>query len=115
MELFFDPLDLIPHLSALLVIHFHRLQVGESPMGAVHNRGHHLQIADQFSGGPRRNFFLPLRFEEQRGIIQNALADGGRSSAPGRIQLAGLAHIAVMLGEDGCHALAILQALPRDR
>jgi hypothetical protein len=46
-------------------------------MGAINNRGDHFQIANQFSGGPRRDLLLPLRFEKQRGIIQNALADCG--------------------------------------
>ena len=82
-------------------------------MGAVHDRAHHLQIADQLSGGRDRGLLLPLRFEKQRGIVQNALADCSRSAAPGGIQLAGFAGIAVLLGEDGGHALAVLQTLPR--
>ena len=84
-------------------------------MGAVHNRGDHLQIADQFGAGPRRDFLLPLRFEKQHGVIQNAFADGGRSPAPGGVQLAGFAHIAVMLGKDRRHVLAVLQALASHR
>jgi hypothetical protein len=79
-------------------------------MGTVYNRGDHLQIAYQFGGWPWRGFLLPLRFEKQRGIIQNAFADCGRSPAPGGIQLASFAAIAVMLGENHCHPLAILQA-----
>jgi hypothetical protein len=58
---------------------------------------------------------LPLRFEKQLGIIQNAFADRERSFAPSGIQLAGLAGIAVTLGEDRGHLLAILQALARHR
>ena len=112
MESFSDPLDLLPRLSALPVIHFRSLLAGKSPIRAVHNRGYHFQIADQFGGRSRRNFLLPLRFEKQCGIIQNALANHGRSSTPSGIELAGLAHIAVMLGEDSGHALAVLQALP---
>ena len=67
--------------------------------------------------GPGRSFLLrlPLRFEKQLGIIQNAFADRGRALAPGGIQLAGFARIAVMLGEDRRHPLAILQALARHR
>jgi len=82
-------------------------------MGAVQDRGDHLQIAYYFSGSSRRAFLrlLPLRFEEQGGIIQNPFADRGRSLSPGGIQLAGCARIAMMLGEDGGHPLAILQAL----
>jgi hypothetical protein len=54
---------------------------------------------------------LPLRFEEQLGIVENALADCRRTFPPRSIQLARLTRIAVMLGEDRRHPLAILQAL----
>jgi hypothetical protein len=56
-----------------------------------------------------------LRFEKQVGSIEDALAHRGRASAPGAIQLAGFARIAMMLGEDRRHPLAILQALARHR
>jgi hypothetical protein len=58
---------------------------------------------------------LPLCFEKQFGIIQNPLTDCRRASAPGAIQLAGFARIAVVLGEDRRHPLAIPQALARHR
>lgn len=115
LELFFNPLDLLAHRPTLLVIQLHCLRTGEPPMGAVHNRGDHLQIPDQFGGWPRRDVLLPLRFEKQRRIIQNAFADRGRSAAPGGIQLAGFARVAMMFGEDSGHALAVVQALPRHR
>jgi hypothetical protein len=115
LELFFNPFDLLPRRGALLLIQLHCLCAGNPPLGAVHNRGDFLQIADQFSAGPGRDFLLPLRFEKQRGIIQNALADGGRPPPPGGIQLPGLAAIAVMLGQDRCHPLAIFQALAGHR
>lgn len=113
-ELFFNPLDLLPHRGTLLGIQLHALRTGEPPVSAVHNRGDHLQIADQFGGWPR-SFLLPLRFEKQRGIVQNAFADSGRSPPPSGIQLPCLAAIAVMLGEDRCHPLAIFQALAGHR
>jgi hypothetical protein len=50
LELFFNPLDLLPCRGALLVIHFHCRRAGEPPMDVVHNRRYHLQIADQFGG-----------------------------------------------------------------
>jgi hypothetical protein len=89
----------------------------QPPVRAVHNRGNHLQSARQFGRWSRRSFLLRLsvRFEKQHGIIQDALADRSRSLAPGGIQLASFACIAVMLGEDGRHALAVLQPLPRHR
>ena len=111
LELLFNPLDLVPRRGTLPVIQLHGCCPGQPPLSAVHNRRDHLQITDQFGGGPGRRFLLSLRFEKQRGILQNALADGHRSPAPGGIQLAGFACIAVMLGEDGGHALAVLQAL----
>ena len=115
LELFFNPFDLLPRRCTLLVIQLHCFRTSKPPMGAVHNRSDHLQIADQFGASPWRDFLLPLRFEKQRGIVQNAFADGGRSPAPGGIQLPGLAAIAVMLGKDRGHPLAVFQALPRHR
>jgi len=111
LELFFNPLDLLSYGGMLLVIQLCPLCAGQPPVSAVHNRGDHLQIADQFGAGAGRRFLLTLCFEKQRGIIQNALADRSRSPAPGRIQLPGLAAIAVMLGKDTCHPLTIFQAL----
>jgi len=115
LELLYNPLDLVPRRRTLLVFQFHCFRTAEAPMGTIHNRGHHLQIADQFGGGPSRNFLLPLHFEKQRGVVQNAFADGGRTPAPSRIQLAGCACIAVMFSKDRRHPLAILQALARHR
>jgi hypothetical protein len=54
-----------------------------------------------------------LRFEKQVGSIQNAFSHCGRAFAPGGIQLTGFTRIAVMLGEDRGHSLAVLQALAR--
>lgn len=115
LELFSNPVDLLPRRGALLVIQLRCLRACQSSIGAVHNRGYHLQIGDQFGSRPRRDVLLPLRFEKQCGIIQNAFADRGRSPAPGAIQLARFARIAVMPGEDRRHALAVLQVLPRHR
>jgi len=115
VQLFFNPLDLLSRRGTLLRIQLLCRPAGEPSMGAVHDRAHHLQIADQFGGRPGREFLLPLRFEKQRRIFQNALANRGRSAAPGGIQLAGFASIAMMLGEDGGHALAVLQALTGHR
>jgi len=115
LKLLFNPSHLLPRCGALLWIQLQCLWAGKPPMGTVDNRGDHLQIADQFSAGPWRDFLLPLRFEKQRGIVQNAFADDGRSPAPGGIQLPRFARIAVMLGKDRRDALAILQALARYR
>jgi len=115
LKLFFNPLDLLPRRLALLLIQFPGLCAGQPPMGAVHDRGDHLQIADQLGGWTGRSWLLPLRFEKQRRILQNAFADSGRSPAPSGIQLPRFAAVAVMRGEDRCHPLAVLQTLPRHR
>jgi hypothetical protein len=112
-----NALDLMPRGFRLLVIQLRGGGARQPAMRAVHDGGHHLQIAPQFGGCPGWRFLLgwPLCFEKQRGIIQDALADGTRPLAPGGIQLAGLTRIAVVLCEDRRHPLAILQALPRYR
>ena len=117
LELFFYSLDLPSGCGALPVVQLCCFRAGQSPLRALHNRGDHLQITDQFRSSARRAFFgsLTLGFKEQRGIVQNAFAARGRSSAPGSIQLPGFARVAAMLGEDHRHALTILQALSRYR
>jgi hypothetical protein len=115
LELFFDPLDLLACALALLTIQFHCLRAGQPPMGTVHNHAHHLQVVEQFGACSGQSFLLPLRFEKQRRVIQNAFTDRDRSSAPGGIQLTSFARIAVMFGKDRRHALAVFQALSRHR
>jgi hypothetical protein len=46
-------------------------------MGTIDYRGYNLQIADQFGIRPWREFLLPLRFEKQRWLVENACADCG--------------------------------------
>jgi hypothetical protein len=113
MELLLNAFDLMPRGFGLLVIQFRGSRACQSPLCASHNRYHHFQIAQQFGSPPGGSFLLrlSLRFEKQRGIIQNAFADRRRTFAPRSIQLARLTRIAVMLGEDRRHPLAILQAL----
>ena len=74
-----NALDLMPRGSRLLAIHLRGSGAGQSPLRAVHNRHHHLQIAQQFGASPGGSFLLrlPLRFEKQLGIIENAFADSG--------------------------------------
>ena len=117
MELLFNAIDLAPRGFALLAIQIYRRPARQPPLRSVHNRGHHLQIPQQFRAGPGWCFLLclSLRFEKQLGSIQDAFADRGRPLAPRSIQLAGFTRIAVMLGEDRRHPLAILQALARHR
>jgi hypothetical protein len=112
-ELVLNALDLMPCGFRLLVIQLRSRGAGQSPLRTGHNRDHHLQITQQFGAGPGGSFLLrlPLRFEKQLGIIENAFADCRRTFAPRAIQLTGFPRIAVMLSEDRRHPLAILQAL----
>jgi hypothetical protein len=117
MELLLNALDLMPRGFGLLGIQFAGSCARQSPLCASHNRYHHFQIAQQFGAGSGWSLLLrlPLRFEEELGIIQNAFADCRRTFAPRCIQLARLTRIAVMLGENRRHPLAILQALAGHR
>ena len=113
MELLLNALDLMPRGFRLRVVHLRGSRARQPPLRAVHDRHHHFQIAQQFGAGSAWSFLLrlSLRFEKQRGIIQNAFADRRRTFAPRCIQLARLTRIAVMLGEDRRYPLAIIQAL----
>jgi hypothetical protein len=82
-------------------------------MGTIHDRGRHLQIAQQ--SGIQRFALLPLRFEEQLRLLQKAFADRARTPAPGGIQKACFAHLRTALGEGGGHSLAVFQTLARHR
>ena len=109
--------DLPTRRLALRAVHFHGADARQSPLGAVDDRGRHLQITQQ-SGGPCGGgvrFRRSLGFEKQLGLVEQALADQGRPVAPGGIQLPGLPRIAVMLSEHGRHPLAVLQADARYR
>lgn len=116
-----NALDLMPCGSRLLAIQLRRGGAGQSPLRAVHNRHNHLQIAQQFGSGRgalwARSFLLrlPLCFEKQPGILENAFADRWRTFAPRSVQLAGYTRIAVVLGENRCHSLAIFQILAGHR
>jgi len=76
-ELFVQPFDLLPRCGALLCSQFRCLGAGHPPLRAVHYRDGHIQITDQFGAGPGRDLRLTLRFEEQPGVVQNALAHRG--------------------------------------
>ena len=108
--------DLLPRGFAVLAIQFHCCPAGQLSLRSVHDCRYHLQITQQFGTGRGRDLLLrlPLCFEKQFGIIQNAFADRRGALAPGGIQLASLACIAVMLSEDRSHPLAIFEILARD-
>ena len=111
-----NALDLMPCGSRLLAIQLRGGGAGQSPLRAVHYRHNHLQIAQQFGASPGSFLLcLPLCFEKQLGIFENAFADRWRTLTPRSIQLASFTRIAVVLGEYRCHPLAIFQALAGDR
>lgn len=78
-------------------------------MHTFHNRGGHIEIAQQ-RGRRACLFRFPLCFEEQLGMLQNAFAGDRPALAPCSIELTGFARVASMLGQDGGHAQAIVQA-----
>jgi len=71
--------DLLARGFALMPIQLRGCRTGQSPLRSVHNRGHYLQIAQQFGPGLGEGFLLhlPLRFEKQLGVIQDAFTDRG--------------------------------------
>jgi len=87
MELLLNALDLIPRGFRLLVIQFRGSCARQSPLCAVHNRRNHFQVVQQFGAGSGGYFLLrlPLRFEEQLGIVENAFANSRRTFAPGAV------------------------------
>jgi len=64
-------------------------------------------------GGRRR--LLLLRFEKQLRVGQHALAHGRFGIAPGVIERGGLSGGPVLIGEDGGHLEALLEAHSRYR
>lgn len=117
-ELFADALQLSLHAldlpsRALALPPIQLRGAGQPPLGAIHDRGRHLQLTQQF--GMRGLALLPLRFEEQLRRLQQPCADRARALAPGSVQLAGFAHLRATLGEDVGHPPAVFQALARHR
>src|ERR1019366_7808089 len=107
--------DLLLHLSEARTIHF-RQRYGEPPVGAFDNGRHHFQIARQRGGlGGGWRLRLPLRFQKQIRSGEDTLAHLARSIAPGFVQLPGFARGAMLGGERGGHAPAIVHIDARHR
>jgi len=117
MEFLPRALDLAVRRDALRTVQFDGGAAGQSPVGPAGDRHYHLQIAQQFgdSIGQRIGFALPLRFQEQLRLLQNPLADGGRSLTPGRVELSGFAAGEAMSGQGFGHGLAVLRMGARHR
>jgi len=89
---------------------------GEPPAGATQDGDSHIQIALHLFD--RRRFgrrWLPLRFQKQFRLGENALANRTGAVPPGGIELAGLPRVATVLHESGGHPLAILHLDARHR
>jgi hypothetical protein len=93
-----------------------RQRFGKPPSGATQDGDQHVQIAlhlfDRRGRGCRR---LPLRFQKQFRLGENAFARRARALAPGRIQLSGLPRIAMLRNESRGHARAIVGVDSRHR
>jgi hypothetical protein len=89
----------------------------QSSLGPAGDRGHHLQIAQEFLDHTFRGLGLglPLRLQEQLGLFQNALPDLGWRLSPGRIQLPGLPAGELVPGERGRHLPTVFQVQTRHR
>jgi hypothetical protein len=87
LELLFYPLDPPPRCGALLLVEIQRFCPGKPPMSALQNRRCHIQVAHHFGARFGWCRLLPLRFEKQLGIVENALPDRGRCLPPCGIEL----------------------------
>ena len=100
-----------------LLRHVHlRQRLGEPSVGPTQNGQRHLQIAlDLFRRRGLCRLRLPLRFQKQFRLGQNALANHARALAPGGVKLRRLPRIAAVLHECGSHALAVIRTDSRHR
>lgn len=103
--------DMAPRLITLRAIQVWR-GGGQSPAGPVDDRRSRLQIAQEFvrRRRGRLRLDLPLRFQKQLRLRENALAGLARAIAPGGIQLGGLPRVAVEFDERRDHLPAVFQA-----
>jgi hypothetical protein len=88
---------------------------GEPPASTTQDGQRHLQIALHLFD--RRGLLhrrLPLRFQKQFRLRENALANHTRAFAPRGVKLRGLPGIATMLHEGVGHALTVVRADSRD-
>ena len=106
--------DLALRLFLLPAVHL-RQGFGKLPAGAMQNGNRHLQIALESGRGRHGCRRLPLRFQKQFRLGQDALANHARAFAPGGIELPGLPRVATVLDESGGHPLAMLQVDSRHR
>ena len=87
-----------------------RQRFGQPPVGATQDGRGHLQFALQRQRGRARRRRWALRFQKQFRLGEDALAHHARAVAPGGIEHTGLAIIATVLDETGCHSFAVFDA-----
>jgi len=98
-------------LGNMRAIHL-RQSIGEPPAGAMQNGHRHLQIAVECGRPDSRR--LPLRFQKQLRLGEDALADHARAVPPGGIELSGLPRVTAVLNECSGHPRAVIPADSRD-
>ena len=101
-------------LFLLLAIHL-RQSLGEPPVSSTQDGPRHLQFAIEGHRGRLGDRRLPLRFQKQFRLGEDALADHARAVPPSRIELPSLPCIAMVLDEGGGHPRAVLHVDPRHR
>jgi hypothetical protein len=101
--------DGVPRLFPLPAIHLQQ-RFREPLVGTAQDGGGHLQIALYFLRRGRDGRRLPLRFQKQMGLRQDALTRRPRAVAPRGIQLRRLPRAAMLLHKNRSHALALLHA-----
>ena len=102
------------HLFLSRAIHL-RQGFGQPPAGAMQDGNRHLQVVFQSGRGRPGGRRLPLRFQKQFRLGEDALADHARAVPPAGIQLSGLPRVTTVLDESGSHPRAVLHVDSRHR
>jgi len=92
-----------------------RQSLGEAPAGAFQDGYRHLQFVTKGNCGWRGRCRLPLRFQKQFRLGEQALTHHARAVPPCGIQLPRLPCAATLLHEGGGHAFGVLDADARHR
>ena len=106
--------DLAVRLFLARTVHL-RQGFGEPPAGAMQEDHRHLQIALESGRGRTGGRWLPLRFQKQFRLGEDALANHARSLPPGGIELPGLPCVPTALDKCRGHPLAVLEVEARHR
>jgi hypothetical protein len=106
--------DLALRLFLLRAIHL-RQCFAESPAGTMQNGHGHREFAFQGNRGRPDGRRLPLRFQEQFRLGEDALANHARAVPPGGIELSGLPRVATVLDESASHPRTVLPVDSRHR